>query len=511
MGTTDKFDHIPKEKFAFVNADKMLSDKEIQTKSRSYFADAMIRFSKNRSSVVAAWILLFLVLFAIFAPMFSPYTVKDTDKVYVSMPAYIPALAKSGNETFSGPRALSSQNEAAMNAWKAIAVETGYDPLLGIIQTHETEVKVRGKLTKRYTYDIKVNTYYAIGVVYRTFSYDEFEKIQQWQNETGIQVIFPYVQADKAGNGSSDPNIWYKVDKQGAAVLDKQGNFTPMYATDASKAGVEYHSLRIAGDDGSYVYSQGKSGAVTCRVCYYNYYQYLFGHEPIYIFGTTLMGMDLFSAIGVGARFSLVFAVIVSAINLFIGTIYGAIQGYYGGRIDMTLDRITDILAGVPFIVVTTLFQLHLAQKVGVIPSFLFAFVLTGWIGISSLTRTQFYRFKSQEFVMAARTLGASDKRLMFKHIFPNAIGTIITSCALIIPGVIGSETSMTYLGVVDLSSFTGTTIGTLLSQGNSTATTAPHTMLWPSIFIGLLMICFNLFGNGLRDAFNSTTRGVDE
>ena len=112
---------------------------------------------------------------------------------------------------------------------------------------------------------------------------------------------------------------------------------------------------------------------------------------------------------------------------------------------------------------------------------------------------------------MAARTLGASDKRLMFKHIFPNAIGTIITSCALIIPGVISSETSLTYLGIVNLEDTIGTTIGTLLSQGNAAFTAAPHTMLWPSIFIGLLMISFNLFGNGLRDAFNPTTRGAGD
>lgn len=130
---------------------------------------------------------------------------------------------------------------------------------------------------------------------------------------------------------------------------------------------------------------------------------------------------------------------------------------------------------------------------------------------MAALTRKQFYRFKGQEFVMAARTLGASDFRLMFKHIFPNAIGTIITSCALVIPSVIRSETTISYLGIVDLSAFAGTTIGTLLSQGNSAVTSAPHTLLWPSIFLSLLMISFNLFGNGLRDAFNPTTRGEDD
>jgi oligopeptide transport system permease protein len=130
---------------------------------------------------------------------------------------------------------------------------------------------------------------------------------------------------------------------------------------------------------------------------------------------------------------------------------------------------------------------------------------------MAALTRKQFYRFKSQEFVMAARTLGASDFRLMFKHIFPNGLGTIITSCALIIPSMISSETNMTYLGIVDLNSYVGTTVGTLLSQGQANMTTAPHAMFWPSVYFALLMISFNLFGNGLRDAFNPSTRGAED
>ena len=99
----------------------------------------------------------------------------------------------------------------------------------------------------------------------------------------------------------------------------------------------------------------------------------------------------------------------------------------------------------------------------------------------------------------------------MFKHIFPNSMGTIITSCALVIPGVINSETNMTYLNIVNLSEFAGTTIGTLMSQGQGVATTSPHAMIFPAIFISLLLISFNLFGNGLRDAFNPSTRGMED
>ena len=505
------YEKIPAEQFAFVQEHEKLHDQELQTKARGFFADAMLRFSKNKSSVIAAWILLFLVLYAIFAPIISRYSVYNTDKLYINYPAYVPWVAKLNIGILDGARKFDSQNDTAMLKWRAIAEETGMDPVLKVVDTHETEVKYRGQMVTRTTYDIEVNYYYATAMIYKVLSYSEFQALQDWQNETGIQVIYPYVDPKDIGGNTDTPNVWYKVDANNVPLLDGNGNFIPAYSTDKASAGAEYNSLRIDGDDGSYIYSTAKSGAVQCRLLYYNYYQYVNGYEPSYIFGTNLMGMDLFCAIGAGARFSLIFAVLVSAINLTIGTIYGAIQGYYGGMIDMALDRISDILSGVPFVVVTTLFQLHLAQKVGVVGSFLFAFVLTGWIGMAALTRKQFYRFKGQEFVMAARTLGASDRRLMFKHIFPNAIGTIITSVAMVIPGVIGSETSMTYLGIVNLSTFAGTTIGTLLSQGSGSATSAPHAILWPSVFLGLLMISFNLFGNGLRDAFNPTTRGVDD
>ena len=164
-----------------------------------------------------------------------------------------------------------------------------------------------------------------------------------------------------------------------------------------------------------------------------------------------------------------------------------------------------------PFIIVATLFQIHLAAKVGAVPSLLFAFVLTGWIGTAARVRTQFYRFKNQEYVMAARTLGARDSRIIWKHIFPNSLGTIITSCALVIPGVINSESMLSYLGIVKLGSAGSTSLGTLLSDASSIWTNYPHLMIYPALILSLLMICFNLFGNGLRDAFNPSLRGVED
>ncbi len=506
----NEFEKIPQEKFQFVQLDGRLHDKKLDTKARSFLADALIRFRKNKSSVIATWILLFLVAFALLAPIVSPYNIKDKDTVYINIPPYVDFLAEKGIMNAAITR--NSQNENSMNRLKAIALETGMDPVIRIVSSKSTWIKYRGEMVERKTYTLENNRLFEIGVLYRVLSYEEFEAIQDFQNETGIQVIYPYVESEDIQGITNDPNLWYKVDAKGNAVLDKDGNFQPVYSTNTAMQGpVEYNSKRIEGDDGSYIYSYAKSGAVHVRLCYYNYYIFKNGMEPRFVLGTNSAGQDLLTAIGIGAQFSILFAIGVSAINLTIGTVYGAIQGYYGGYVDMVLDRISDVLSGVPFIVVATLFNLHLAQDVGPLGSFIFAFVLTGWIGMAALVRKQFYRFKSQEFVMAARTLGASDWRLMFKHIFPNGLGTIITSCALVIPGVISSETNLTYLGIINLQDVVGATLGTIMEQGRAAISSAPHAMLWPSVYVGLLMICFNLFGNGLRDAFNPTTRGAED
>ncbi len=506
-----QYRRIPPEKFAFAQLNENLRDKKLETKARGFFADAMVRFKKNKSSVVAAYIIMLLILFAIVSPLISRYDVKYMDKVYVNTAPYVASIAAKGWGVFDGGVMRDSQNAASMDYWAGIAQETGMNPVIAVVGETRTEVKQRGKTVVNVTYKLKNNRYFETGIVYRVFSYEEFERIQAWQDEHGIQIIYPFVETKDIADITNNPNIWYQVkDGKGAAAKDEDGNFIPVYSTNKTIEGAPYHSLRVEGDDGSYIYSIRKAGSVQARICYYNYYIYLNGFEPTYLFGTNEKGQDLFCGIGMGARFSLIFAVLVSAINLTIGAIYGSIEGYYGGAVDLTMERISDILSGIPFMVAVTLFQLHLAQKVGPVPSFLFAFVLTGWIGMAGLTRKQFYRFKGQEYVLAARTLGASDARLMFRHIFPNSLGTIITSCAMVIPGVISSETSLTYLGIVNLSEFVGTSVGELMSQGQRAMTTAPHAMFFPALFFSLLMICFNLFGNGLRDAFNPTTRGED-
>ena len=236
------------------------------------------------------------------------------------------------------------------------------------------------------------------------------------------------------------------------------------------------------------------------------YYKYLgFDHMPKFLFGTDRGGRDMFKYVFEGLRNSLLLGVLTFIICFVFGLAYGAISGYFGGTVDLVMERFTDILSGMPWIVVMTLVVLNLGSSFS---SFLIALCLTGWIGTASTTRTQFYRFRGREYVLASRTLGASDARLIAKHILPNAMGTIITGAVLMIPSVIFSEATISYLGLgfQNLSS-----LGVILSSNQSELFNHPYQLIFPSVVIALVMISFNLFGNGLRDAINPSLKGEGE
>ena len=241
---------------------------------------------------------------------------------------------------------------------------------------------------------------------------------------------------------------------------------------------------------------------LTCDVYGYK----LFGYEnmPKYILGSDGDGYDLISICFKGLRTSFVLSIVVSAICLSFGLVWGSISGYFGGNVDLFMERFVEILGGVPWIVVMTLAILLLGNN---IITFGMALCLTGWMGTAGTTRTQFYRFKGREYILASRTLGSSDMRLIFKHILPNALGTIVTGSVLKIPSVIFSEATLSYLnlGLQGSNSF-----GNILSTNQKFITKAPMLIVFPAIIISVIMISFNLFGNGLRDALNPSLKGSD-
>ncbi|MBQ7492572.1 MAG: ABC transporter permease [Clostridia bacterium] len=222
-------------------------------------------------------------------------------------------------------------------------------------------------------------------------------------------------------------------------------------------------------------------------------------------FGTDYLGRDLLTRLFKGARISLLIAFFSVLTNVFIGVVYGAISGYYGGKVDIILTHFAEVLDGMPYIVVTILFMILFGS--GMV-SIILALTITGWIGTSRLIRAQFYRFKGREYVLAARTLGVPDRTLIFRHILPNCVGPLITRAMIAIPGAIFSESFLAYLGLGIKPP--NPSIGVLLSDGQSVLLQYPYQTVFPAILISVLMIAFNLFSNGLRDALDPTKRGEE-
>jgi len=227
--------------------------------------------------------------------------------------------------------------------------------------------------------------------------------------------------------------------------------------------------------------------------------------DVYYWFGTDYLGRDLCTRLFWGARISLLIAFLSVLTNVVIGVVYGSVAGYYGGKVDYALIHFAEILDGLPYIVVTILFMILLGS--GML-SIILALTVTGWIGTSRLIRAQFYRFKRREYVLAARTLGVGDGQLIFRHILPNTVGPLITRAMIAIPGAIFSESFLAYIGLGIKPP--NPSIGVLLSNGQDVLLQYPYQTLFPAVLISLLMISFNLFANGLRDALDPTKRGEE-
>ena len=527
--TTNKYENIPVEKFNFAKKSGSLHDKKLSTKPVSYFQGAFRRFAKNKGAVVGGIVILVLVLFAIIVPFFTPFTPAYYDMVYNYVTPKNQLFVDAGIDFWDGCKEKEA-NYVGFLKDQAIAQETGRE----VIKRNEYTVNA-----DRSVYTYRYDTYYGVGFgKYKIIPLEKFKAIQQYQLETGKQVLYPIVEVSKRPTlekNKYDANIYYVTEDPKAKTIrpkvDAKGNIIPNYwkytEETKGKTVAEYNSLRIEGENGitengeTYYYAYGRivDGGIEVRAEYYEYY--IYEHtvekkdgisEPSFLFGTTDTGKDILACLAYGARFSFIFATLVAVANFIVGVIWGSISGYYGGKIDLFMERIAEILGAVPTMIVITLLKYHMGGKTPQWLVLFIAFFVTGWIGMAHTTRMQFYRFKNQEYVLAARTLGASDARIMFKHIFPNGLGTIVTSVALVIPAMIYSETSLSYLGIINLEAGDITSVGTLIAAGQKSITAdAGFVALFPCAFLVLLMLSFNLFGNGLRDAFNPSLRGSED
>lgn len=226
------------------------------------------------------------------------------------------------------------------------------------------------------------------------------------------------------------------------------------------------------------------------------------GVTDYFWFGTDELGRDLWTRIWQGTRISLYIAVLAAFIDLVIGVAYGSISAFYGGRVDNVMQRIVEILVGIPSLIVVIL--LILVLKPGILTITL-AMVITGWVSMARIVRGQILKLKDQEFVLASRTLGAKDRRLLWKHLIPNTLGPIIVTTMFTIPSAIFTEAFLSFIGLGLQPPIAS--LGTIVNDGFKIMQINPHMMAFSSIVISLIMVSFNLLGDGLRDALDPKMR----
>ncbi len=223
----------------------------------------------------------------------------------------------------------------------------------------------------------------------------------------------------------------------------------------------------------------------------------------IHPFGTDDLGRDIMTRIMYGGRISLEIGLVSVMINLVLGVFYGGISGYFGGRVDNIMMRIIDIIYSVPDLLYVILLMVVLGQ--GGLWNIMIVLGIVNWMPMARIVRGQILTLREQEYVLAARTLGANTQRLLLKHLIPNTVGPIIVTVALQIPAAIFMEAFLSFIGIGIMPPLASW--GSMASAGRLSIPSHPNALLFPSMAIAITMLAFNFVGDGLRDAFDPKMR----
>ena len=437
-----------------------LASEAIGGPSLTYWQDCWHRLCRNKTALLSMVVVVIVVLSAIFVPMFWPYSYEEQDLRYANIPPELEIYDLGGNSFVY-----------VTSDYKCIDTD-GSGHLLGA----STLVK-DDKAGRTYLYEINGKDLLVdYGVYFRAKS--EFIT-QEAAHGDGSPVTVAEVEYLREYYGEDAPET-VSLREAEHILEDKIDRFRVFY-------------------DGAQI-----TPAKTVL-------------NKTYIWGTDSLGRDLFIRIVYGARISLLVGFFAAFINFVVGVFYGAIAGYAGGQTDNIMMRITDVLYTIPDILLIILLGMalkepleSLATKPGFkwmqtlgpnMISIFIIFALLYWVSMARIVRSQILILKESEYVTAARALGASSGRIIKKHLLTNCIGTLIVTTTLQIPASIFTESYLSFIGLGVAAPLPS--LGSLATDAVKGMNTYPHLLIAPALMISVMILVFNLFGDGLRDAFD--------
>ncbi|QUH28605.1 ABC transporter permease [Vallitalea guaymasensis] len=474
---------LSKEKFKlaehdFTNVDKM------NTESVSFWKDARRRIKKNKGAMIGFYSIIILIILAIFGPI-SPINQKNTDGTVFEYDSAPILLNEKGEEiskkdiSYVPPRIPGLEKLGIFDGHSNIVVAT-FDLIVGELPKTDEFDELKKPMNRKKLIE-------KLNIPYHPFNIN-FEKI--YENDEGvITAKIKVVSTDEV------LELPYE-DLISEYSRYKPGTFKLLSST-IDEYGVEM--LKINAD-----------------------FYAIQGIKNLYFwFGTDKLALDQWTRLWIGVRVSLIIALASLIVDFTLGILYGTIAGFYGGtKVDTIMMRITEILGSIPSLVLMIIF-LSISGTIGdfidgILPGhqgtttirliiLILAMSLTGWIGVARVVRSQILKLREQEFILASRTLGASKRRLMRKHLFPNIIGQILVMATFSIPGAIFYEAFLTFIGLglpIPMSS-----LGILVNEGYHSFKTIPSMLLIPATVMSILMLAINLLANGLRDALDPRMR----
>ncbi|MDR0923713.1 MAG: ABC transporter permease [Hungatella sp.] len=222
----------------------------------------------------------------------------------------------------------------------------------------------------------------------------------------------------------------------------------------------------------------------------------------VHLFGTDQFGRDLWVRTWMGTRISLLIAFVAALLDLTLGVAYGAVSALAGGRVDAVMQRIIEVMVGIPHLIIVILLMMVMPAGIWTI---VVALSITGWVNMARLVRGSILKLKNQEFVLAARVLGTSTAGIIWKHLIPNTVGVIVINAMFTIPSAIFTEAFLSFIGIGMQEP--KASLGVLINNGYQVLRNFPHVLIFPAIVIVLIMVCFSILGDGLRDALDPRMR----